>query len=139
MGNVLLDFNPEFVLNRFCSSDEEKNIIRKELFEGPEWLMGDKGDIKDADRFDLVKVRVPEKYHGALKNCANHWDICMIPLDGACRWIFSTACSSLPTISCSNPTCRSIRHFSPNTDFRQKNACSLMTGKRTCPEPGKQA
>ena len=83
MGNVLLDFNPEFVLNRFCSSDEEKKIIREELFDGPEWLMGDRGDIKDADRFDLVKGRVPEKYHGALKNCANHWDICMIPLDGA--------------------------------------------------------
>ena len=58
MGNVLLDFNPEFVLNRFCSSDEEKNIIREELFEGPEWLMGDKGDIKDADRFDLQAVCV---------------------------------------------------------------------------------
>ena len=77
MGNVLLDFNPEFVLNRFCSSDEEKNIIRKELFDGPEWLMGDRGDIKDADRFDLVKGRVPEKYHGALKNCANARIMCL--------------------------------------------------------------
>ena len=83
MGNVLLDFNPEFVLDAFCSSDEEKNVIREELFEGPEWLMGDKGDIKDKDRFDLVKVRVPEKYHKALRNCADHWDICMKPLEGA--------------------------------------------------------
>ena len=83
MGNVLLDFNPEFVLNTFCSSDEEKKIIREQLFEGPEWLMGDKGEIKDGDRFDLVKGRVPEKYHEALRNCADHWDICMTPLNGA--------------------------------------------------------
>ena len=83
MGNVLLDFNPDFVLDQFCSSEEEKDIIRKELFEGPEWLLGDRGDIKDKDRFDLVKVRVPEKYHEALRNCADHWDICMDPLDGA--------------------------------------------------------
>lgn len=83
MGNVLLDFNPEFVLNEFCSSEEEKAVIRKELFEGPEWWMGDRGDIKDKDRFDLVKVRVPEKYHKALRNCADHWDICMKPLKGA--------------------------------------------------------
>jgi len=83
MGNVLLDFNPEFVLSEFCSSEEEKAVIRKELFEGPEWALGDKGDIKDKDRFDLVKGRVPEKYHEALKNCANHWDICMDPLPGA--------------------------------------------------------
>ena len=83
MGNVLLDFNPEFVLSEFCSSEEEKEVIRKELFEGPEWALGDKGDIKDKDRFDLVKGRVPEKYHEALKNCADHWDICMDPLPGA--------------------------------------------------------
>ncbi|MBR3057861.1 MAG: HAD family phosphatase [Clostridiales bacterium] len=83
MGNVLLDYNPDAVLNMFCSSDEEKDIIRKELFNGPEWLMGDKGEIKDKDRFDLVKVRVPEKYHEALRNCADRWGICMTPLDGA--------------------------------------------------------
>lgn len=83
MGNVLLDFNPEFVMNTFCSSEEEKDIIRKELFNGPEWALGDRGDFKDKDRYDLVKVRVPEKYHEALKNCADHWDICMDPLPGA--------------------------------------------------------
>ena len=83
MGNVLLDFNPEFVLSEFCSSEEEKEVVRKELFEGPEWALGDKGDIKDKDRFDLVKGRVPEKYHEALKKCADHWDICMDPLPGA--------------------------------------------------------
>ena len=83
MGNVLLDYNPEFVMNEFCSSEEEKDIIRKELFNGPEWKMGDRGDIKDKDRFDMVKNRVPEKYHAALKNCADRWDVCMTPLKGA--------------------------------------------------------
>ncbi len=83
MGNVLFDFNPKFVMDTFCSSDEEKEIIRRELFEGPEWSLGDKGVIKDADRFDLVKVRVPETYHEALRNCAMHWDVCMNPLPGA--------------------------------------------------------
>ena len=41
------------------------------------------GDIKDKDRFDLVKVRVPEKYHESLKKCADNWDVCMNPLEGA--------------------------------------------------------
>ena len=83
MGNVLLDFNPGFVVNSFCSSDEEKEIIIKELFNGPEWALGDKGVITDKDRYDLVKVRVPEEYHEALKKCADNWDICMVPLEGA--------------------------------------------------------
>lgn len=83
MGNVLLDFNPGFVLDTFCSSNEEREIIDRELFKGPEWLMGDKGDIKDKDRFDLVKGRVPEKYHDTLRKCADNWGICMVPLNGA--------------------------------------------------------
>lgn len=83
MGNVLLDFNPGFVLDAFCSSEEEKEVINRELFNGPEWLAGDKGEISDRDRFDLVKGRVPVQYHEALKNCADKWDICMTPLDGA--------------------------------------------------------
>ena len=83
MGNVLLDFRPEYVMDQFCSSEEERDVIRRELFEGPEWSLGDRGDIKDKDRYDLVKVRVPEKYHEALKNCALHRDICMDPLAGA--------------------------------------------------------
>ena len=83
MGNVLLDFRPEFVLDAFCSSDEEKDVIRKELFGGPEWKMGDRGDIKDNERYGLVKLRVPEKYHKALKDCADRWAICMDPIEGA--------------------------------------------------------
>lgn len=83
MGNVLLDFRPEYVMDMFCSSEEEKDVIRRELFEGPEWALGDKGEIKDKDRFDLVKNRVPEKYHKALKDCADKWDVCMTPLEGA--------------------------------------------------------
>ena len=83
MGNVLLDFRPEFVLDAFCSYDEEKAVIRKELFGGPEWKMGDRGDIKDNERYGLVKQRVPEKYHKALKDCADRWAICMDPIEGA--------------------------------------------------------
>lgn len=83
MGNVLLDFNPGAVMDRFCSSAEEKEIIDRELFNGPEWELGDKGEIKDKDRFGLVKPRVPEKYHKALKDCADRWDVCMDPLPGA--------------------------------------------------------
>ena len=58
-------------------------MIRKELFGGPEWKMGDRGDIKDNERYGLVKQRVPEKYHKALKDCADRWAICMDPIEGA--------------------------------------------------------
>lgn len=83
MGNVLLNYDPEIPLNAFCHSEEAKDIIRKELFEGPEWEMGDLGLVTDRGRYDLVKARVPEKYHAELKHCVDEWDICMTPVTGA--------------------------------------------------------
>lgn len=83
MGNVLLNYDPEIPLIAFCDCEEAKDIIRRELFEGPEWIMGDLGEVTDAGRYDLVKERVPEIYHEALKKCCDEWDICMTPVDGA--------------------------------------------------------
>ena len=83
MGNVLLDYNPDVILDQVCDTQEEKQIIKKELFAGPEWAMGDRGDITNAERFDLVKKRVPEKLHEKLRKCVENWDMCMLPVKGA--------------------------------------------------------
>ena len=83
MGNTLLRFDPEVSLNKYCSSEEEKSLVRKALFEGKEWIQGDAGEISDKDKFEKTKHKIPEKYHQALKNCAENFDICFEPLDGA--------------------------------------------------------
>ena len=82
MGNTLLKFDPNVSLNKFCSSEEEKVNVRKALFDSKEWILGDKGEISDKDRFDKVKHYIPEKYHKALKNCSEHYDICFEPFEG---------------------------------------------------------
>lgn len=105
MGNVLLDYNPDIILDNVFDADEEKTLIQKELFEGEEWILGDLGQITNEERFDGVKKRVPEYLHDKLKQCVEHWDVCMIPVKGAkefCKWakeqgyklyILSNACS----------------------------------------------
>lgn len=105
MGNVLLDYNPNVILNKVCDNDEEKAIIFKELFKGEEWIMGDLGQLTNSERFDGVSKRVPESLHGKLKECVENWDICMDPVEGAqefCKivkekgykvYILSNACS----------------------------------------------
>lgn len=90
MGNVLLTFNPEVPLNQFCRSQGAKDIIRKELFQGPEWVQGDYGSISNKDRYEPVSKRVPEEFHKELLDCVEHWDICMKPVPGAldfCRYV----------------------------------------------------
>lgn len=105
MGRVLLNYDPYVILNKVCDTDEEKSIIDKELFNGEEWIMGDYGTLKNAERFDGVSKRVPEYLHDKLRECVDNWDICMTPVEGAqefCRlvkdkgykvYVLSNACN----------------------------------------------
>lgn len=83
MGNVLLDYNPEIPLNKFCQSNEAKDIIRRELFGSNEWVQLDLGNITVEQAYNSISSRIPEKYHSELKECIYKWDICMVPLEGA--------------------------------------------------------
>lgn len=83
MGNVLLRYDPEVCLNRFVKREEDRALIRRELFEGPEWVQGDLGHITDEQRFDGVSRRVPQELHTELRQCAEQWHMCMEPIHGA--------------------------------------------------------
>ena len=83
MGNVLLDYNPDVCLKLFVDAEEDRQLIKRELFEGPEWIQGDLGYITDEERFDGVSLRVPERLHKELRQCVDGWDVCMIPVFGA--------------------------------------------------------
>lgn len=83
MGNVLLEYNPDVILEKVCSGSKERKAIKKELFGGPEWILGDSGEITNAERYAMVKKRLPKELHGKLKQCVNQWDICMLPIKGA--------------------------------------------------------
>ena len=63
MGNVLLRYNPEVPLDLYCRSEEEKDVIRKELFGGPEWVQGDLGIITNDEKYDKIRLRIPEAMH----------------------------------------------------------------------------
>jgi len=83
MGNVLLDYDPEVPLDAYCDSKEAKDVIRRELFQGPEWVESDLGYLTPEEMFEKVSRRVPEKWHSSLKRCAMEWNICMTPVSGA--------------------------------------------------------
>lgn len=89
MGNVLLSYDPEIPLNLLCTSGEAKDFIRRELFEGPEWIQGDYGYITNEERYEPVSRRIPQEFHEQLRKCVDGWDICMRPVPGAmdfCRY-----------------------------------------------------
>lgn len=90
MGNVLLKYDPDYSLNRLCKNEEAKPIIKKEFFQGSEWIQTDLGVITPEERYEFVKRRIPEEYRADFKAVSDNWDICMTPLDNArefCEWL----------------------------------------------------
>ena len=83
MGNVLLTYDPEVCLNHIVEKEEDRALIRQELFEGPEWVQGDLGELSDEERFNGVSKRVPERLHEELRRCTVEWDMCMHPVKQA--------------------------------------------------------
>ena len=83
MGNVLLTYDPEVCLNHIVEKEEDRAMIRRELFEGPEWVQGDLGELTDEERFNGVSKRVPERLHEELRRCTVEWDMCMHPVKQA--------------------------------------------------------
>lgn len=83
MGNVLLTYDPEVCLKKIVEKEEDRVLIRRELFEGPEWVQGDLGHITDEERFNGVSKRVPERLHEELRRCTVEWDMCMYPVPQA--------------------------------------------------------
>jgi putative hydrolase of the HAD superfamily len=83
MGRVLLKFDPYVSLNTYCENEEDKALIYRELFEGPEWIMADEGKITNGQRYELVKERIPGRLHRTLKLVVENWDMCMNPVEGA--------------------------------------------------------
>lgn len=86
MGNVLLDYNPQVVMDKYLKSPEDKKLILAELFNGPEWELNDLGYITDMEMYQKIKKRIPERLHNVLLSCVNEWSICMVPVCGAKRF-----------------------------------------------------
>ena len=81
MGNVLMRYDPEVPLREYVSSEKARDLIRKELFQGSEWVERDRGTISREEMYESVAKRIPEQYHEELKKCVYAWDICMEPLE----------------------------------------------------------
>ena len=120
MGNVLMDYNPEVPLERFCQTEEEREAIRRELFGGPEWVQSDLGLLSDEGMYERVKARLPGRFHPALKRCVEGWDICMKPLPGAKEFCDACRAEGYGLYLLSNASGRFYHYFprfAPLSDF----------------------
>ena len=117
MGRVLLKFDPFVSLNAYCENEEDKALIYKELFEGPEWVMADEGKITNEQRYELVKERIPERLHQILKYVVENWDMCMEPVENAQEFYKLVKEKGYHTFVLSNACNRFYNYFPKHYDL----------------------
>ena len=87
MGNVLLEYRTARTLARYFSGAEDRALIDRELFNGPEWVKADLGECTGEEQFLGVSKRVPQRLHAALQACINGWQADMIPMPQSQRFV----------------------------------------------------
>lgn len=87
MGNVLFDYNPQIPLNQYCETEEEREIIRRVLFEGPEWVLRDLGNITEEEARGQIEKRIAKELYQPLRNCMERWTDSMLPIKEAQEFV----------------------------------------------------
>lgn len=69
MGNVLLRWDPQYIVSRFTGDPEAQRQIRAAIFEDPDWAAQDAGAISEDEMRDHIRGRLPEALHEVALNC----------------------------------------------------------------------
>lgn len=83
MGQVLIHWRPFMHVEHFDLTEDEKNLLTKELFTNIEWPQLDRGTISDEDAIVSVNSRLPEKYHAVVEEViTGWWKRPLVPMEG---------------------------------------------------------
>ena len=83
MGNVLLRFDPEYFITREGIQDEEeRKIIRNELFQSAEWALMDLGLLTEDTAEPRILARVPAYLHEKTVRLLRNWAFPREPIPG---------------------------------------------------------
>ena len=82
MGNVLLRFDRRTFLNRLDVTEEDKQLLLKEVFLSEEWVSMDAGILREETAEPVMCSRLPEHLHNAVHQLTSCWDQPIIPMEG---------------------------------------------------------
>ena len=67
LGNVIINYNQQAIIDRFAKTDDEKDYLMENNFKAPEWREIDLGEI---DNSEAVK-RINERHNNSCYAQAN--------------------------------------------------------------------
>lgn len=73
MGGVLIRWDPQALVSRMGLPLEDGQLLVKELFTSPYWVMLDRGVVTEQQVVEAVKIYLPERLHAPLEELVTGW------------------------------------------------------------------
>lgn len=73
MGQVLIRWQPEIMIQNYNLNKDEMALLNRELFHGVEWIQQDRGIVSEDEVASRVCARLPEKLHAPVKTLVYGW------------------------------------------------------------------
>lgn len=73
LGNVIINYNQENIMNQFTTKPEEKEYLMQKIFKSPEWMKIDLGEITLEEASSFVNERENNKYKELTDNFWINW------------------------------------------------------------------
>ena len=73
LGNVIINYNQNKIINNFTEKEEEIKYIYDEIFHAPEWTLMDLGDITNDEAIEIINKRKEFKYEKLTQEFLHEW------------------------------------------------------------------
>ena len=77
MGNVLIQWNPDYIVSRLLDNSKFAQAIKKAVFENELWGKLDEGTVTEEEVFENAKSQLPEEAYDDLEEVMDNWQYCM--------------------------------------------------------------
>ena len=73
LGNVIINYNQDKIINNFTIDEEEKIFIKEKIFRSPEWKLLDLGQITNNVAIEEIQKRNDIKYNKLINIFLHEW------------------------------------------------------------------
>lgn len=74
MGRVLIYFDTIRIIERYDVTNDEKELLKKEVFDSKEWQRLDEGTLTEDEFHDILKTKLPAHLHDIAYKLIYYWD-----------------------------------------------------------------
>ena len=82
MGQVIIRFEPRTFIERYTISEEDKNLLEKEVFHSVEWIGMDHGVVTADEAVESVCKRIPDHLQTIASDLIHRWFEPLLLVDG---------------------------------------------------------